>query len=79
MSPQPALPFSPTDLARLRARHQADQQEAWHASARARRRDLTALLLAHALLVVFVVAGCYAVAAAAGLVPALPGSAVAGG
>ena len=79
MTPQPALPFSPADLARRQACHRADPQEARHADARARRLDLTALLLAHALLVMFVAAGCYAAAAAAGLVPALPGSAVAGG
>ena len=78
MTPQPARPFTPSDLARLRARHLADQAEARRAPQAGRRLDVVALVTAHVLLVAFGVTGCYALAAAAGLAPAVPGSALAG-
>ena len=78
MTPQPALPFTPSDLARLRARHLADQAEARRETRTDRRLDVVALVSAHVLVVAFVVTGCYALAAAAGLAPAVPGSALAG-
>ena len=78
MTPQPALPFTPSDLARLRARHLADQADARREAGPGRRLDVVAMVTAHVLLVAFVVTGCYALAAATGLAPAVPGSALAG-
>ena len=75
MTPQPAPSMSAADLARLRARHLADQ----HAAARAHRRAVppAAVLAARLLVIVFVVAGVYSCAAAAGLLSAAPWSALA--
>ena len=78
MTPQPALPFTPSDVVRLRAQHFADQADARRVAGPGRRLDAAALVLAHVLLVGFVLTGCYALAAAAGVAPAVPGSALAG-
>lgn len=75
MTPQPASSLSAGDLARLRARHLADQQ----AAARAHQRPVprAAVLAARLLVIVFVLAGVYSCAAAAGLLSAAPWSALA--
>ena len=75
MTPQPASSLSAADLARLRARHLADQR----AAARAHRRPVhsAAVLAARLLVIAFVLAGVYSCAAAAGLLAAAPWSALA--
>ena len=75
MVPQPAPSLSAADRARLRARHRADQR----AAARLARHGAVppaVVLAARLLLVAFVLAGLYSVAAASGLLPAAPWSAL---
>ena len=77
-----ALPLSPGERDRLRARHLADQEAAGrrrsgHPPAGPRpHRGICGL--ASLLVLAFLVAGGYSVAAATGVAPAFPGSALAG-
>ena len=66
MIPQPAPSLSAADRARLRARHLADQ-EAAERLARSGSVPPAVVLAARMLVVAFMLAGLYAVAAASGL------------
>ncbi len=75
MTPQPAPSLSAADRARLRARHLADQQDAALATGRGAVSP-GVVLAARVLVIVFVIAGVYATAAAAGVLQAAAWSAL---
>lgn len=84
MASHRAHPLSPHDRERLRARHLADQATAARRTPTAPRLstrgsavDRGVLVAAYLLLLLYLLGGGYAVAVTLGVVPAIPGTAVA--